>query len=91
MSIPFTIAPLPIVPPGTPPYAWVTVPLHVVRETERALLVTRQQWVTNETAWLPKDRVDRMPPAKDSTHERIRLPVWLWARVRLQLLQEGEV
>lgn len=85
------LPPLIEVPKGTPPFAVVVIALDVVRETDKAVQVTRDRWSFDaRTAWLPKSKVVRMSPLKGETQERFRIPVWMWSRVREQLREDGE-
>jgi hypothetical protein len=78
------LEPLIEVPPGTPASARVKLDLYVLRETEKALLVTRDRY-DGPKAWVPKSGVFRHDPNKFGGLERISLNVWLFIRVRDQL------
>jgi len=79
------LEPLPELAPGQPAHGHVVLTLHVLRETDKALQVTRDKWGDGPKSWVPKSAVRRVNPNNFGGEERIHLSVWCYTRVREQL------
>lgn len=79
---------LPELHPGDP-VRDVGVTLCIHSQTEKAMLVSAPgEIMTNPKVWLPKSQASVIHHVRDSCYHMIKLPAWLYRRVRPQLCGE---